>query len=240
MLKALEDVWLGAVVLCPPVLTLLPELKVVCSELVEVVWLTLGDLDDSEPKGWVVLLDLVRLVAVVWTEAGELVLSLALVDDWTVPVVCCDVVGRIVLPELVATLPVPVVCPVEKAVVWPVEEAVPLVLRVTRLALEVCTEPVDREVLLMLTGGLPVPVVCPGAVERTLPPVLVACPVPVVCSEAIEELLWLALGVLSAPAEVMGERVAVVCCEAADVLICPLVACSEGAEVVVRPVPGGA
>ena len=40
--------------------------------------------------------------------------------------------------------------------------------------LEVCTEPVDRRVLLMLMGGRPVSVVCPGAVERTLPPVLVA------------------------------------------------------------------
>ena len=179
----------------------------------------LGDLDDSavlakrlvvvdavpvicsEPKGWVVLLDLVWLnvvwlalvggdlvrldlvwlVAVVRTELRELVPSLAMVDDWLIPVVCCDVVGRTVLPGLVAMLPVPVVCPVE--------EAVPLVLGVTRLALEVCTEPVDRYVLLTLMGGLPVPVVCPGVVERTLPPVLVACPVPVICSETIEELL---------------------------------------------------
>ena len=61
---------------------------------------------------------------------------LVVVDDWLVPVVCCEVVGRTVVPELVAMLPVPVVCPVE--------EAVPLVLGVTRLALEVCTEPVDR------------------------------------------------------------------------------------------------
>ena len=38
----------------------------------------------------------------------------------------------------------------------------------------------------------------------------------------------------------MEEGVAVVCCEAPDVLICPLVACSEGAEVVVRPGPGKA
>ena len=84
------------------------------------------------------------------------------------------------------------------------------------------------------------PVVCPGVVERTLPPVLVACPVPVVCSEPIEGLLWLAVVVLSATAEVTEDGVAVVCCEAADVLIGPLVACSEAAEVVVWSVPGGA
>ena len=155
-----------------------------------------------------------------------------MVEDWPVPVVCCDVVGRIVLPELVATLPVPVVCLVEGAA--------PLVLEATRLALEVSTEPVDRWVLLTLVGGRPVLVVCPAAVEMTLPPVLVACPVPVICSEGIEELPWLALGVLSAPVEVTEEGCAVVCCEAADVLIRTLVARSEGAEVVVRPVPGGA
>ena len=60
-------------------------------------------------KGWVVLLDLVWLVAVVRTELGELVLSLAMEEAWLVPVVCCDVVGRTVLPELVAMLPVPAV-----------------------------------------------------------------------------------------------------------------------------------
>ena len=243
---ALVITWLVPVA-CPEAV------EVVCSEPVEVFWPPLEDLEDStvlvglavlakrlvvidavpvtcsELKGWVVLLYFVRLVAVVWTELGALALSLGLVEDWPVPVVCCDVVGSIVLLELAA---VPVVCPLE--------EAVPLVLRVARLALEVCTEPVDRWVLLTLMGGRSVPVVCPGAVERTLPPVLVACPVPVVCSEAIEELLWLALVALSVPAEVTEERMAVVCCEAADVLICPLIAWFEGAEVVVWPIPGGA
>ena len=217
------------------------------------VWPTLGDLDDSAvlvglvvlakrlvvldavpviSKGWVVLLDLVWLVAVVRTELGGLVLSLPVEEAWLVPVVCCDVVGRTVLLELVAMLPVPAVCPVE--------EAVPLVLGVTRLALEVCTKPVDRWVLLTLMEGRPVPVVCPGVVERTLPPVLVACPVLVVCSETIEELLWLAPGVLSTPAEVTEVGVAAVCCDAVDVLTFPLVTCSEGAEVVVPPITGGA
>ena len=237
------------------------------------VWPLLGDLDDSGvlvglvvlakrlvvadtvpviSKGWVVL---VRLVAVVRTELGELVLSLAVVEAWLVPVVCCDVVGRTVLPELVAMLPVAEVCPVVRCdvvgrtvlpefvamlpvpVVCPVEEAVPLILGVTRLALEVCMKPVDRWVLLTLR---PVPDVCPGVVERTLPRVLVACPVLVACSETIEELLWLVPGVLSAPAEVTEERVAVVCCDAVDVLTSPLIACSEGAEVVIPPVTGGA
>ena len=183
-------------------------------------------------KGWVILLDLVWLVAVVWTELGEFVLSLAVNEDWLLPVVCCEVVARTVLPELVAMLPVPVVCLVE--------EAVPLVVGFTRLALELCTEAVDRRLLLPLTGGRLVPLVCPAAVERTLPPVLVACSVPLVCAEAIKELMWLTLGVTPAPAEVTEDWGAVICCEAADVLIWPLVVCSEGAEVVASSITGGA
>ena len=69
-----------------------------------------------------------------------------------------------------------------------------------------------------------------------LPPLLMARPVPVVCSEPIKELVWLALTVFCAAAEVSGEGIAVVRCEAADVLSCPLVACSDEAEVVTCPV----
>ena len=141
------------------------------------VWNKLGET--------VVLLRLVGLVAVIWTEPGERVPSLALAVDRPVPVVCFEVVERLVLPEFAAML---------------------LVL-----------------------------VVCPGALERMLPPVLMACPVPVVCSGSIEELMWLALTVLCAAVEVTEEGIAAVCREATDVLSCPLVAWSEGAEVVTWP-----
>ena len=129
-------------------------------------------------------------------------------------------------------LPVPVVCLAK--------EAVSLVVGFTRLALELCTEAVDRRLLLPLTGGRLLPLVCPAAVERTLPPVLTACSVPLVCSEAIKELMWLALGVTSALVEVTEDWGAVICCEAADVLIGPLDACPDGAEVVASSIRGGA
>ena len=219
----------------------------------EVVWLALDDLADSAAllgltvlatwlvvvdavpvisTGWVVLLDLVWLVAVVWTELGGFVISLVVNEDRPLPVVCCEVVTRAVLPELVAMLPVPVVCLAE--------EGVSLVVGFSRLALKLCTEAVDRRLLLPLTGGRLLPLVCPAAVERTLPPVLTACSVPLVCSEAIKGLMWLALGVTSALAEVTEDWGAVICCEAADVLIGPLVACPDGADVVASSITGGA
>ena len=81
--------------------------------MVEVVWLALDDLADSAALlgltvlatwlivvdavpvisiGWVVLLDLVWLVAAVWTELGGFVLSLVVNEDRPPPVVCCKVV----------------------------------------------------------------------------------------------------------------------------------------------------
>ena len=81
-------------------------------------------------------------------------------------------------------------------------------------------------------------VVCPGALERMLPPLLMARPVLVVCSKPTEELVWLALIVFCAAADVNEEGMAVVCRKAADVPSCPLVGCSEGTEVVTCP--GGA
>ena len=107
-------------VVCPVAVVLMVGTALVRLALVVCPGRLLGELDDSA-----VLVGLAVLAK-----------RLVVVDDWLVPVVCCEVVGRTVVPELVAMLPVPVVCPVE--------EAVPLVLGVTRLALEVCTEPVDR------------------------------------------------------------------------------------------------
>ena len=172
------------------------------------VWLLMTVGEDPEGSETVVLLGLIGLVAVVWTESGKLAVLLGLVglviDVWAEP-----------------------------------EERVPsLALLVDGPLPVVCFEVVERRVLPAFAAMLPVLVVCPGALEWMLLPVLMAFPVPAVCSEPTEELVWLALKVFCAAAEVDEEGMAVICREAADVLSCPLVACSEETEVVTCP--GGA
>ena len=187
------------------------------ADLVAVVWTELG--------GPVVLLELADLVAVVWIELGGLVVLLGLAE--LVTVVWTELGEAVVLLGLIGLV----------AVVWtePGERVPSLAPVVDRPGPVVCFEVAERIVLPEFAAMLPVLVVCPGALERMLPPVLMACPELVACPEPIEEL---ALTVFCAAAEVTERGIALVCREAAEVMSCPLVACPEEAEVV--NCPGGA
>ena len=189
--------------------------------LVAVVWTEPGEIE-------VVLLGLPGLVAVVWTELGEIEVLLGLAG--LVAVVWTELGEIEVLLGLAGLV----------AVVWtePGERVPSLALVVDRLILVVCFEVVGNIVPPEFVAMLPALVGCPEALGRMLPPVLMSCTVLVVCSRPIEELVWLALKVFCAAAEVTEEGMAVVCREAADVLSCTLVARSEGVELVTWP--GGA
>lgn len=183
----------------------------------------------SKPVETVVLLGLAGLVAVVWTEPGEIEVVLLGLPG-LVAVVWTELGEIEVLLGLAGLV----------AVVWtePGERVPSLALVVDRLLLIVCFEVVGNIVPPEFVAMLPALVGCPEALGRMLPPVLMSCTVLVVCSRPIEELVWLALKVFCAAAEVTEEGMAVVCREAADVLSCTLVARSEGVELVTWP--GGA
>lgn len=183
----------------------------------------------SKPVETVVLLGLAGLVAVVWTEPGEIEVVLLGLPG-LVAVVWTELGEIEVLLGLAGLV----------AVVWtePGERVPSLALVVDRLILVVCFEVVGNIVPPEFVAMLPALVGCPEALGRMLPPVLMSCTVLVVCSIPIEELVWLALKVFCAAAEVTEEGMAVVCREAADVLSCTLVARSEGVELVTWP--GGA
>ena len=183
----------------------------------------------SKPVETVVLLGLAGLVAVVWTEPGEIEVVLLGLPG-LVAVVWTELGEIEVLLGLAGLV----------AVIWtePGERVPSLALVVDRLILVVCFEVVGNIVPPEFVAMLPALVGCPEALGRMLPPVLMSCTVLVVCSRPIEELVWLALKVFCAAAEVTEEGMAVVCREAADVLSCTLVARSEGVELVTWP--GGA
>ena len=183
----------------------------------------------SKPVETVVLLGLAGLVAVVWTEPGEIEVVLLGLPG-LVAVVWTELGEIEVLLGLAGLV----------AVIWtePGERVPSLALVVDRLILVVCFEVVGNIVPPEFVAMLPALVGCPEALGRMLPPVLMSCTVLVVCSIPIEELVWLALKVFCAAAEVTEEGMAVVCREAADVLSCTLVARSEGVELVTWP--GGA